>query len=55
MALVYIPACNQIFKTSPLSIKELLICIGMSVIVFHAVEAEKWVKMRLRRRRGNEK
>ena len=51
MALVYIPVCNQIFKTSPLTIKELLICIGMSIIVFHAVEAEKWVKMRLRRRR----
>ena len=50
MALVYLPVCNQIFRTSPLSIKELMICIGMSVIVFHAVEAEKWVKKQLRKR-----
>jgi len=50
MALVYLPVCNQIFRTSPLTIRELIICIGMSVIVFHAVEAEKWVKKQLRSR-----
>lgn len=50
MALVYLPFCNKIFKTSPLTVNELLICIGMSVIVFHAVEAEKWIKMLLRAR-----
>jgi Ca2+-transporting ATPase len=55
MALVYLPVCNQIFRTSPLTIRELIICIGMSVIVFHAVEAEKWIKMRIRGRKANKK
>ncbi len=53
MALVYIPACNEIFRTAPLSLQELLFCIGMSVVVFHAVEAEKWVKRELRKKKKN--
>jgi Ca2+-transporting ATPase len=35
---------NELFKTQPLTILELIICIGFSVIVFHAVELEKWIK-----------
>jgi Ca2+-transporting ATPase len=45
MALIYMPAMNTIFKTAPLSWQELLFTIGMSLVVFHAVELEKWVKM----------
>jgi P-type Ca2+ transporter type 2C len=44
MAIIYIPAANQIFKTQPLTLNELLLCIGASSIVFIAVEIEKWVK-----------
>jgi len=44
LAVVYIPFMNDVFKTKPLSMNELLVCVGMSFIVFHAVELEKWIK-----------
>jgi Ca2+-transporting ATPase len=44
MGVIYLPFMNVIFKTAPLSLSELGVCIGASVIVFHAVELEKWVK-----------
>lgn len=43
MATIYIPAFNPIFKTEPLSIEELILCIAISCIVFIAVEIEKWL------------
>ncbi|MCC6410906.1 MAG: cation-translocating P-type ATPase [Saprospiraceae bacterium] len=46
MTIVYVPFMNGIFKTQPLSLKELGICFAASLVVFHAVELEKWVKMR---------
>jgi Ca2+-transporting ATPase len=46
LGVIYIPYANELFKTQPLTFQELLICIGASVIVFHAVELEKWVKRR---------
>ena len=45
MLIVYVPFLNDVFKTQPLSLKELGICIAVSMVVFHAVELEKWVKM----------
>lgn len=42
--LIYSPYLNEIFNTSPLTLRELLICIGASAIVFHAVEIEKWIR-----------
>lgn len=44
MGVVYFPFANDIFKTQPLSTTELLICVIMAAVVFHAVEAEKWIK-----------
>jgi Ca2+-transporting ATPase len=44
MATIYIPFLNPVFKTQPLEMKELFITLGLSSIVFFAVEAEKWWK-----------
>jgi Ca2+-transporting ATPase len=50
LLVIYVPIMNRALKTQPLSLKELGICILMAVIVFHAVELEKWVKMKIRNR-----
>lgn len=42
MAVLYVPTFNAVFKTAPLSMPELLLCLAMSSVVFLAVEAEKW-------------
>lgn len=47
VAVVYLPFANKIFKTQPLSIPELLLCIGGAAIIFHAVELEKWIKRKI--------
>jgi Ca2+-transporting ATPase len=44
MAVIYLPAMNHVFKTQPLSLEELGICLAASLAVFHAVEMEKLVK-----------
>ena len=46
MAVIYVPFLQDIFRTKSITIIELLICIGLSSIVFWAVEIEKWVKRR---------
>ncbi|HOW53534.1 MAG TPA: cation-translocating P-type ATPase [Syntrophorhabdaceae bacterium] len=43
LAVIYIVPLNAIFRTQPLSIAELLLCIGISSLVFFAVEAEKLI------------
>jgi Ca2+-transporting ATPase len=43
MATIYVPAFNPIFKTEPLSINELALCLALSSVVFIAVEIEKWL------------
>ncbi len=44
MAVIYLPFLNPIFKTQPLTIIELLICIVLSSIVFLVVEIKKLLK-----------
>ncbi len=46
LALVYVPFLQDIFNTSPLTVNELLICIGAAALVFHLVELEKWIRHR---------
>lgn len=43
MATIYIPFLNQIFQTTPLSLSELVFCLGLSTVVFVAVEIKKWI------------
>ncbi len=50
MCVVYIPVMNELFKTQPLSLRELGICVVLALVVFHAVELEKLVKRRLMKR-----
>lgn len=49
MMIIYTPYFNEVFKTQPLSLYELVITLVASSGVFFAVEFEKWIK-RLRRK-----
>ncbi|MFN3739360.1 MAG: calcium-translocating P-type ATPase, PMCA-type [Thermodesulfovibrionales bacterium] len=44
MATIYVPFLNPVFKTEPLTFKELLITMVLSTVVFFAVEMEKFLK-----------
>jgi Ca2+-transporting ATPase len=48
--IIYLPICNEIFKTHPLTLSELGITLAASVLAFWAVELEKWIK-RIRAKR----
>jgi P-type Ca2+ transporter type 2C len=47
LAVVYLPFLNELFKTQPLSLMELGICMGGAVVLFHAIELEKWIRRRM--------
>jgi Ca2+-transporting ATPase len=53
MIVIYLPAANAVFNTQPLSWQELAGCIGVSAILFHAVEVEKWWKQRKMKNKGS--
>jgi P-type Ca2+ transporter type 2C len=46
MAIIYLPFFNTMFKTKPLTLKELVFCIAISFVVFVAVEIEKIILFR---------
>lgn len=46
MATIYVPFLNSIFHTAPLTLKELIITLMLSTVVFFAVEIEKFVVRR---------
>ncbi|HEU4903872.1 MAG TPA: HAD-IC family P-type ATPase, partial [Flavisolibacter sp.] len=50
LGVIYLPFANKLFKTQPLDVKEMLICIGVALVVFHVSELAKWVSRRLRNR-----
>lgn len=50
LATIYVPFLNPIFKTQPLSLPELLICLGAAAAVYGAAEIEK----ALRRKPGRQ-
>ena len=52
LGIIYFPFANKLFKTQPLSLVELLICIGVSAVLFHAVEAEKLIRNTRRKSKG---
>jgi Ca2+-transporting ATPase len=47
LAVIYIPFFNSLFRIEALSMEELAYCFLFSAMVFHAVEAEKWVRQKL--------
>ncbi len=47
-AVVYLPALNRPFGTTPLQVEEWLLCIGMASLVLWIHEAKKWVGRLLR-------
>jgi len=46
LAVIYLPFFNTVFNTQPLSINELLSCMGVTFIIFFAVETEKYFRRR---------
>ena len=42
--IIYLPFLNKIFRTAPLSFKEIVFCVAISFVIFFAVEVEKWFK-----------
>lgn len=47
MATLYVPVLNPIFKTEPLSLPELAVCLGAAAVVYTVVELEKaWRRTR---------
>jgi len=50
LAVVYLPWCNGVFKTAPLSAPELFLALGLSSVVFAAVEAQKLLRLALARK-----
>jgi Ca2+-transporting ATPase len=50
LALIYVPFLQQFFKTKPLAPRDLAIAFVVSLVVFAAVEIEKWIRRIINRR-----
>ncbi len=46
LAILYVPLCQNLFQTAALSVSELAFCLGISTLVFWAIEGQKWLKRR---------
>lgn len=46
LAVIYVPALQPVFRTEALTAGELALCLVCAVVVFLAVEAEKWIRRR---------
>ena len=46
LGVIYLPIMNEIFHTQALNWTELGFSLAMSLVVFHAVEFEKWIRKR---------
>ena len=46
LLLIYIPFFQNIFKTQALTLTELGICLGVSLVLFVVIEIYKWVRRR---------
>lgn len=46
LLVVYTPRGNALFHTQPLELKELALCLALSLVPFHAVEGEKFFRRR---------
>ncbi|MGK5085517.1 HAD-IC family P-type ATPase [Bdellovibrionota bacterium FG-1] len=44
LAIIYVPVLNSVFKTQALSLRELVLCLGLSSTIFFAVEIEKTMR-----------
>jgi Ca2+-transporting ATPase len=44
LALIYIPFFQNIFKTQALTLTELGICLGASLVLFVVIEIYKWIR-----------
>ncbi|EPR68872.1 calcium-translocating P-type ATPase, PMCA-type [Cyclobacterium qasimii] len=55
LAVIYLPFLQSVFKTQALTFSELAICLGLSSIVFWAVEFEKWTKRLKKKNASSEK
>jgi Ca2+-transporting ATPase len=47
MATIYLPWLNRVFHTAPLTVNELALTFGLSLVVFLAVEVEKLIRRRV--------
>ena len=52
LALIYIPFLQQFFGTQPLAPQDLAIAFVVSLVVFVAVEGEKWIRRVIKRRQA---
>ena len=50
LALIYIPFLQNFFGTKPLTPRDLAIALVASLVVFVAVETEKWIRRIIKRR-----
>jgi Ca2+-transporting ATPase len=44
LAVIYVRPLNAVFRTQPLTLGELALCVGISSLVFFAVETEKLIR-----------